>query len=540
MDDMALLREYADRDSEKAFETLVSRRLGFVYSAALRQVRDPGLAEEVAQAVFVILARKAGRISERTILTGWLFKTTRFTALAQQRATARRRQHELEMPTEAIVPPSASEAAWDQLSPMLDEALAGLGEADREVVLLRFFENCSFAEVGSRLNIGEEAARKRVARALGKLRKCFSRRGAGLTTAIIAAVISANSVQAAPAALAKSITVAAVAKGGVAAGSASTLAQGALKLMAWAKVKMATGFFGSALLVVGASSLVIWGSHGREREARKTLDDLFRRYASLASYASTGTTVENIGDRTLTAPFAMRLGRPDRYFIQYEQHGPYTTNKAVLWSDGTGDYFANELAKQTSRSPFNGPSHNLDMVLDVSGGVTAVVPALFFGIEEPDAQDALGQLVQPAAWRSASIAMEADETVAGTVCHVVSCDTKMGKLWFWIGTQDGLVRQTRERLSFHLPAATDQEVSNLLAGVPGRPPLSIAEMKRRIDAGRKQATVTGKSVTVVFSQDQRTSGLKSMTIEPPGWRDYTQTHERIAVNQAFSSGDFTR
>src|ERR1017187_7749993 len=96
MDDMALLREYATRNSEAAFETLVSRRVGFVYSAALRQVRDPHLAEEVTQAVFIILAQKAGRISEKAILTGWLFRTTRFAALAQTRAAIKRQQREQE------------------------------------------------------------------------------------------------------------------------------------------------------------------------------------------------------------------------------------------------------------------------------------------------------------------------------------------------------------------------------------------------------------------------------------------------------------
>jgi DNA-directed RNA polymerase specialized sigma24 family protein len=94
VDDMTLLREYAARHSESAFETLVSRRVSFVYSAALRQVRDPHLAEEVTQAVFIILAQKAGRISDETILTGWLFRTTRFAALAQTRAAAKRRQRE--------------------------------------------------------------------------------------------------------------------------------------------------------------------------------------------------------------------------------------------------------------------------------------------------------------------------------------------------------------------------------------------------------------------------------------------------------------
>src|SRR5437899_9305091 len=96
LDDMMLLQEYTARDSQAAFAELVSRRVGFVYSAALRQVRDPHFAEEVTQAVFIILARKAGTISPKTILTGWLFRTTRFVALAQSRDAAKRRKRELE------------------------------------------------------------------------------------------------------------------------------------------------------------------------------------------------------------------------------------------------------------------------------------------------------------------------------------------------------------------------------------------------------------------------------------------------------------
>src|SRR5690242_16232173 len=97
-DDIALLREYATGNSESAFETLVSRHVQLVYSAALRQVRDPHLAEEITQAVFIILSRKAARISDGTLLAGWLFKTTRYAAIAQTRAAARRRHYEQEAP----------------------------------------------------------------------------------------------------------------------------------------------------------------------------------------------------------------------------------------------------------------------------------------------------------------------------------------------------------------------------------------------------------------------------------------------------------
>jgi uncharacterized protein (TIGR03435 family) len=256
MDDITLLREYAARNSEAAFEELVSRRVGFVYSARLRQVRDPHLAEEITQAVFVILAQKAGRISERTILTGWFFKTTRFAALAQMRAEVKRRQRELEVQMQSEFQSPAADEIWNHMSPLLDEALATLGENDRQAVLLRFFENKSLAEVGNYLGTGEDTARKRVSRALEKLHRYFAKHGVSSTTAIIAGAISANSVHAAPVALAKSVAAAAVAKGAAASGSTLNLIKGALKLMAWTKMKT-IGVVGAAILLAGGTTTFV-------------------------------------------------------------------------------------------------------------------------------------------------------------------------------------------------------------------------------------------------------------------------------------------
>jgi RNA polymerase sigma factor (sigma-70 family) len=252
MDDMALLREYATNNSEAAFERLVSRRVGFVYSMALRQVRDPHLAGEVTQAVFIILAQKAGRISGKTILAGWLFRTTRFAALAQMRADAKRRRREQEANMQSEIQPTAPDLFWEQMSPLLDEALATLGETDRQAVLLRFFENKSLAEVGHSLGTGEDTARKRVSRALEKLHRYFSKHGISSTTDALAGAISANSVQIAPAMLAKSITVAAMAKGAAASGSIPALVKGVLKLMAWHSAK--------AAIITGAAIVVATGT----------------------------------------------------------------------------------------------------------------------------------------------------------------------------------------------------------------------------------------------------------------------------------------
>lgn len=265
IDDMVLLREYATRNSETAFETLVSRYVRLVYSAAFRQVRDAHLAEEVTQAVFIILAQKAGKIHGKTILSGWLFKTTRFVGLAHARAAARRHQYETEAQLEAEIHPPEPDALWEKMSPLLDEGLAQLGEKDRQAVLLRFFENKSLAEVGGSLGTGEDTARMRISRALEKLRRYFLKRGVAVPAAVMAGIISANSIQAAPVALTKSITAVAMTKGVAASGSTITLINGALKLMTWTKIKI-TVVVGAIVLLAAAGGSEAYQIHQNARK----------------------------------------------------------------------------------------------------------------------------------------------------------------------------------------------------------------------------------------------------------------------------------
>src|SRR5262245_17249334 len=137
--DIQWLRAYAKEGCEKSFAALVQRHHGLVYSAALRQVGDVTLAQEVTQAVFVILARKAGSLSKSIVLAGWLFRTTRFVAAHAVRDQNRRQHYEKEaaqMNTDAVTP----EVSWDEIAPVLDDALARLGDTDRHAILLRFFE----------------------------------------------------------------------------------------------------------------------------------------------------------------------------------------------------------------------------------------------------------------------------------------------------------------------------------------------------------------------------------------------------------------
>jgi RNA polymerase sigma factor (sigma-70 family) len=253
-DDMALVREYAASQSEQAFETLVSRHVNLVYSAALRQARDPHLAEEIAQAVFVILARKAGSLSPKTILPGWLYRTARFAAADALKIQRRRQRREQEAYMQSTFEDHPMDAAWQELSPLLDEAMAQLRDQDRDALVLRYFENKSLREVGDALGLQERAAQKRVARGLEKLHAFFARRGIASTTAIIAGAVSANSIQAAPVALAKSITAVAVTKGATVSGSTLTLIKGALKIMAWTKAKTAIVVGTAVILTAGTTS----------------------------------------------------------------------------------------------------------------------------------------------------------------------------------------------------------------------------------------------------------------------------------------------
>src|SRR5882672_2508426 len=202
--DLNLLKQYARQNSEEAFATLVHRHLDLVYSAAIRQVRSPQLAEEVAQSVFTDLARSAGLLKPDTVLAAWLYQVTRRTAIDVVRRESRRQLRE-QIAVE-MTDMNSTSSEWTQVEPLLDEAMDALDETDRSAILLRYFENKSLREVGQTLGTSDDTAQTRVSRAVERLREFFAKRGVTIGAGGLVVVISANAVQAAPVGLAVTIT----------------------------------------------------------------------------------------------------------------------------------------------------------------------------------------------------------------------------------------------------------------------------------------------------------------------------------------------
>jgi RNA polymerase sigma factor (sigma-70 family) len=211
LSDQELLQEYAGRRSEPAFAELVRRYIDLVYSAAFRMTGEAHAAQDVTQAVFLALARSAGRLATHPVLSGWLHTTARNLAAKTVRSAVRRHFHEQEAATMNQLLSAETEPPWASIAPHLDAALGELNDSERDAILLRYFEKKSAPEIASQIGVSPEAAQKRVSRAVDRLRELFSKRGISVGAGGLAALITAHAVQGAPVGLAATISAAALA-----------------------------------------------------------------------------------------------------------------------------------------------------------------------------------------------------------------------------------------------------------------------------------------------------------------------------------------
>jgi RNA polymerase sigma factor (sigma-70 family) len=253
MDDSALLRQFAQTKSHAAFRDLAGRYTNLVYASALTRLRDAHAAQDVTQVVFLTLALKAKDLRPDTSLPGWLFTTTRYVAARYQRGEHRRQEREMRaFEQHQLHQPEAPSAVWEELQPHLAVALDSLSGADREAVLLRFYRQASHRQIAEQLRITENAAEKRVRKALDKMRQLFAKKGVTLSVAALAGGLTA-SASAAP------VGFAGVVSGAVLTGTGGTLAatetlilaKGALKAMFIAKVKTVSLTAAACLIVAG-------------------------------------------------------------------------------------------------------------------------------------------------------------------------------------------------------------------------------------------------------------------------------------------------
>jgi hypothetical protein len=298
------------------------------------------------------------------------------------------------------------------------------------------------------------------------------------------------------------------------------------------------------LLLVTAGTAVVMMPHGdsRERAGRKLLQQVEEKYASLTAYGSTGTTREDLGNGlTVTGTFDLRLGRPNLYRLDYDVRSPNFTNRGTAWSAGNGDYFWNG-GTNVVRDPLATPGGWLsDLGHGVSLGADAFTAEAFFLLRPPGATpgDAAGRVPSLSPLR-ARARLEPDESIRGVDCRVLSAEADWGSVKLWIGKEDSLIHQSQYTLKGQRADENDADVAAMFGASPL--PLPLPRLRREINEARRKADREMKPVTIVFSKDTHTPGMKSMTFNPtpPSYFVFTQNHEHIAENPQYAPADFAR
>jgi RNA polymerase sigma factor (sigma-70 family) len=251
MSEADLLQAFVQNRDADAFRHLVEIYADVVFATARRQVRSHQSAEDVTQAVFMLLARKARSVQPR-YLAGWLIKTTHLVALESLRRDSRRRHHE----TEAAVMQQilADQKPGDPVTPLLDDALNHLGPRDRTAVTLRYLQGRNIEEVSAAMGISESAAAKRVSRAVGRMRKYFARRGADAPVASILTALAAQHDLKAPSHLAHQAATAATSEApSTPPTTSASLTNAAVATMSATALSRFAAIIGIAVLLVGGA-----------------------------------------------------------------------------------------------------------------------------------------------------------------------------------------------------------------------------------------------------------------------------------------------
>jgi RNA polymerase sigma factor (sigma-70 family) len=276
MDDWQLLRDYAIRGDQRAFGELVHRHTNMVMAAAVRQVRDRHLAEDVAQAVFMILARKAASLAPGTIISAWLLTAVRYASANALRMRTRRLLHERKageamrmFRNEWTARSPSQQAEWSDVSPVLDEAMGRLRRSDREALSLRFFEQRSIRDVGRVMGVNEETAKKRVSRAVNRLRELVEPRRFSLPASALAIMLQRNAVESSSPGLACHLTDGALtAECELAATPALEIARSTVALLAWNKIRVVAVALILLLVAAGPTLVNTLMASGPIRTAR--------------------------------------------------------------------------------------------------------------------------------------------------------------------------------------------------------------------------------------------------------------------------------
>jgi RNA polymerase sigma factor (sigma-70 family) len=255
MGDWELLRQYVDQGSRAALDALVARHVAMVYAAALREVGDPHQAQDITQAVFLVLMRRAPSLSRKVLLAGWLFQVVHFTAADARKAATRRRYHErqaAEMRSNMSNPPDEPET--HRLIPLLNDAIASLGARERDAVVMCYLQGCSHRQVALAQRASENAVRQRLFRAVHKLRARLRGHGIDASPTVIAAALTKAAAGSAPPGLATAIGQALSAAH--AAGHSTALAHAMIRSMHMLKIKMISAACAACVFVSAGACLV--------------------------------------------------------------------------------------------------------------------------------------------------------------------------------------------------------------------------------------------------------------------------------------------